>query len=196
MGLLDNKTHREYYQGNDHGNYQFTSLDTIINQFEVAYVGENKIIPKIKRADIAFHAQRALQELSFDTLKSCKSQEITVPASLKMILPQDYVNYTKISWSDSAGIKHRLYPTLCNTNNPFTISQDEDGGYEFNAGETLVENGDFANATITVSSSVTTGTNDGAYIAGEQSAAAAPQELRGLCSAWRVRKNSTLSLAR
>jgi hypothetical protein len=36
MGLLDGQTHKEYYQGNDHGNYQFTSLDDIINQFMVA----------------------------------------------------------------------------------------------------------------------------------------------------------------
>ena len=35
MGLLDGTTNREYYQGNDIGNYQFTSLDDIINQFMV-----------------------------------------------------------------------------------------------------------------------------------------------------------------
>ena len=64
MGLLDKTTHKEYYQGNKFGDYQFTSLDDIINQFLIAYVGEDKIISKIKRADIAFHAQRALQELS------------------------------------------------------------------------------------------------------------------------------------
>ena len=97
MGLLDNTTQRAYYQGNDQGNYQFVSLEDIINQFIVAYVGEEKIISKAKRTDIAFHAQRALQELSFDTFKSIKSQEITAPATLQMILPQDYVNYTKIS---------------------------------------------------------------------------------------------------
>ena len=143
MGLLDNKTHREYYQGNDHGNYQFTSLDTIINQFEVAYVGENKIIPKIKRTDIAFHAQRALQELSFDTFKSCKSQQIDVPASLKMTLPHDYVNYTKISWVDSAGIKHPLYHTN-DTNNPFQIKQEDNGDYPFPyEGEEIID-GDFS----------------------------------------------------
>ena len=143
MGLLDNTTHQQYYQGNDHGNYQFTSLDAIINQFEVAYVGENKLIPKIKRADIAFHAQRALQELSFDTLKSCKSQEITVPPSLKMILPHDYVEYTRVSWVDSAGVKHPLYYTH-DTNNPFTIAQEDNGDYIFNPVENLVVNGDFA----------------------------------------------------
>ena len=116
MGLLNN-TAQGYYDGNDFGNYQFVSLKDIINQYMMVYVGEDKIISKAKRLDVAFHAQRGLAELSFDTLKSCKSQEITVPASLQMTLPQDYVNYTKISSVDSAGIKHILYPTS-KTSNP------------------------------------------------------------------------------
>tara|TARA_R110000822_G_scaffold32469_2_gene93082 strand:+ start:889 stop:2232 length:1344 start_codon:yes stop_codon:yes gene_type:complete len=140
MGLLDGTTQQAYYQGNDHGNYQFTSLADIINQFMVVYVGEDKLISNANRIDVAFHAQRALQELSFDTLKSCKAQEITVPASLQMILPQDYVNYTKISWVDSAGIKHLLYPTS-KTSNPPKINQNTDGTYYSN----LVLNPDFQN---------------------------------------------------
>ena len=89
MGLLDGTTHQQYYQGNDFGNYQFTSLEDVINYFMVAYVGEDKIIPKIKKVAVAFHAQRALQELSFDTFKSIKSQEIELPPSLQMVLPHD-----------------------------------------------------------------------------------------------------------
>ena len=50
MGLLDGTTQNTYYQGGDFGNYQFTSLDDIITQFQIAYVGEGKIIQKIKRA--------------------------------------------------------------------------------------------------------------------------------------------------
>tara|TARA_R110002167_G_scaffold62335_1_gene176036 strand:- start:1759 stop:3321 length:1563 start_codon:yes stop_codon:yes gene_type:complete len=147
MGLLDNTTNQEYYQGNDLGNYQFTSLDNIISQFEVAYVGENKIIPKIKRADIAFHAMRALQELSFDTFKSVKSQQIDLPPTLVMSLPHDYVNYTKLSWTDSAGIKHPLYPTN-STSNPFQIKQT-DGGYDYDFSFVtseigILENSDFS----------------------------------------------------
>ena len=42
MGLLDNQTDQAYYQGNDLGNYQFVSLEDVINQFMVAYVGEEK----------------------------------------------------------------------------------------------------------------------------------------------------------
>ena len=137
MGLLDNTTPQEYYDGSDHGNYQFTSLDDIINQFMVVYVGEDKMISKIKRTDVAFHAQRAMQELSFDTFKSCKAQEITVPASLQMTLPQDYVNYTKISWVDSAGIKHLLYPTS-KTSNPSSFPfQNSDGEFSLTAVGTM-----------------------------------------------------------
>ena len=148
MGLLDDVKESEYYGGNDYGNYQFTSLDNIITQFQIAYVGENKIIPKIKRADIQFFAMRALQELSFDTFKSVKSEEIVVPASLQMTLPQDYVNYTKVSWVDTAGIKHIIYPTS-KTSNPKKYQKDDNNEYLFNisgekisSGE-LLKNGNF-----------------------------------------------------
>ena len=60
-----------------------------------------------------------------------------------MTLPHDYVNYTKISWVDSAGIKHPLYPTN-DTNNPFQINQLDDGDYSFpNESEEVID-GDFA----------------------------------------------------
>ena len=143
MGLLDGVTQQSYYQGSDFGNYQFTSLDDIINQFMVAYVGEDKLISKIKRTDIQFHAMRALQELSFDTFKSVKTQQIDLPPSLVMTLPHDFVNYTKILSVDSAGIKHPLYPTK-DTQNPFQISQEEGGQYTFNEEAEEVIDGDFA----------------------------------------------------
>ena len=69
MGLLDDTTQQNYYQSSDLGNYQFTSLDDIITQFQIAYVGEGKIIQKVKRADIAFHAQRGLQEFTSTRLR-------------------------------------------------------------------------------------------------------------------------------
>jgi len=115
--LLNQNGASYYYQAQKAGNYQFTSLDDIINQFMVSYVGEDKLIPKAKRFDVAFHAQRALAELSFDTFKSLKAQELTVPNSLKIPVPHDYVNYTKIAWTDSAGIEHPIYPTS-KTSNP------------------------------------------------------------------------------
>ena len=134
MGLLDNQTQQQYQDSGNLGSYQFTSLEHIINQFILAYVGEGKIIPKIKRTDVAFFAQRALQELSFDTFKSTKAQEIKVPENLQMLLPQDYVNYVKLSWSDAAGIEHVLYPAI-KTSNPKNIKQNTDGTYNLNNNE-------------------------------------------------------------
>jgi len=129
MGLI-NTTEQDYYAGNDFGNYQFVSLEDIINNFVVAYVGEGKIINKIRRSDIQFHARRALQELSFDVFKSTKSQEIELSSSLTMVLPQDYVNYVKIMWIDDNGIERIIYPTS-KTSNPFAIDQSS-GGFSNN----------------------------------------------------------------
>jgi len=130
MGLLDNQTQKSYYEGSSFGTYQFTSLQHIINQFIIAYVGEGKIISKVSRNDVAFHAQRALQELSFDTFKSTKAQEIEIPATLQMVLPQDYVNYVKLTWKDGSGVEHPLYPAI-KTSNPTAITQNADGVYQF-----------------------------------------------------------------
>ena len=110
--------------------YQFTTLKDIINNFVIAYTGEDKIISKANRTDIQFHAMRALQELSFDTFKSTKSQEIEVPASLKMILPHDYVNYVKLTFKDNDGVERVLYPAI-KTSDPKAIKQNTDGTYSF-----------------------------------------------------------------
>ena len=120
-----------------YGNYQFVTLSDIVDNFMATYVGEEKILPRTNRADVSFHAHRALQELSFDTLKSCKSLEITLPPSLQMTLPNDYVNYTKVTWSDASGIEHIIYPTS-KTSNPKTLNQNTDGDYNLTAIGTMV----------------------------------------------------------
>jgi len=137
MGLLGTTTQNAYYSGSDFGTYQFVNLDTIISNFMFIYVGENKIISKVNRTDVQFHAMRALQELSYDVLKSFKSQEIEVPNTLTMVLPQDYVNYRRIARVSSDGIERILYPTR-KTSNPFAISQNADGVYQF-TGNNLTE---------------------------------------------------------
>ena len=120
----------------EYGNYQFISLQTIINNFIISYVGSNKIIPKVRKSDVAFHAQRAIQELSYDTFKSTKSQEIEIGPSLRMPLPHDYVNYVKVCYVDSDGIERLLYPAR-KTGNPTALLQDGNLGYMFDSSGTL-----------------------------------------------------------
>ncbi len=132
MGLLDNTTQAQYYDSSNsanYGNYQFTTLENIINAFMYVYVGEGKIISKANRTDVQFHAMRAIQELSYDVLRSFKSQEIEVPNTLSMVLPQDYVNYIKLVRVGNDGIERRLYPSN-KTSDPFAITQ-VDGVYQY-----------------------------------------------------------------
>ena len=111
----------------NYGSYGYTKLNDIINNFIVAYVGNGKLIPSCKRTDIIFHAKRAMQEFSYDTLKSINSQELTIPNNLSVIMPQDYVNYVSMSWYDSQGIAHKIYPTKLTTNPYQTPVQDSEG---------------------------------------------------------------------
>ena len=111
----------------NYGGYAYIKLDELINNFIVAYVGDGKLITAVKRTDIIFHAKRGLQEFSYDTLKSIKSQELTIPPSLNIIIPQDYVNYVKISRIDSNGVKHIIYPGMLNGSPYTTPVQDTEG---------------------------------------------------------------------
>jgi len=107
--------------------YEYITLKDIVNNFMVAYVGTDKVISRVKRSDVIFHAKRGLQEFSYDTLKSVKTQELTVPASLSIVLPQDYVNYVQLSFIDGAGVKHIIYPTDLTINPTFLPIQDGNG---------------------------------------------------------------------
>ena len=132
MGLLGGTTQKAYYTATGNkGNYQFVTLSDIINAFMLIYTGEGKIINKVNIMDVQFHGMRAIQELSYDILRSHKAYEQTVPSTLVMPLPQDYVNYTKIVRVDDNGIELPLYPTG-KTSNPFPIRQTSDGSYDYN----------------------------------------------------------------
>ena len=105
------------------GSYQHITLADVVNNFMVSYVGEGKIIAKVKRSNVLFFAQRAIQELTYDTLESEKSQEIEIPDSLQMKLPHDYVNYIKMTWVDNSGVEHTILPAQ-KTSNPTALLQD------------------------------------------------------------------------
>ena len=103
------------------------SVKDIINNFQVAYVGEDKLVAKVKRSDVIFHAKRGLQEFSYDTLNSIKSQELSVPLNLSVPLPQDYVNLVSINVIDENGIKQPIYPNLLSKSPGSLPIQDSSG---------------------------------------------------------------------
>tara|TARA_B110000879_G_scaffold40595_2_gene56954 strand:- start:1666 stop:2625 length:960 start_codon:yes stop_codon:yes gene_type:complete len=114
------------------GYYKRTSLEDIINNFIVAYIGEDKVLTKVPEYEVAFWAQRAIQEFSYDILHSEKSVEIELGAALQFPLPQDYVNYVKISVVGDDGVKRTLLPSRT-SNNPTAILQDADFSYLYDS---------------------------------------------------------------
>ena len=112
----------------NYGSYEYIKLTDAIDNFMVGYVGDGKLIQTAKKSDILFFAKRSLQEFSYDTLKSIHSQELNIPASLSIILPQDYVNYVRVSFIDQLGVKRIIYPANNLTIAPFgTPIQDQAG---------------------------------------------------------------------
>lgn len=130
-GLYGNdETAKAYGQivEDNYGSYSYISLNDAIDNFMVGYVGDGKLIQTAKKSDVLFFAKRGLQEFSYDTLKSIKTSELTIPPSLTLPLPQDYVNYVRVSWTDRHGVKHIIYPTNNLTNSPYyTNVQDSKG---------------------------------------------------------------------
>jgi len=112
----------------NYGEYSYTKLGDIIDNYMVGYVGDGKIIQTAKKSDVLFFAKRSLQEFSYDTLKSIHSSELTIPESLSLAMPQDYVNYVRMSYIDQLGVKRIIYPANNLTINPYnTFLQDKAG---------------------------------------------------------------------
>lgn len=130
MAILQSNQQSYYADSGNHGDYRYISLVEVIDAFNATYVGANKLCENVSLPDITFHATRALQELSYDTLRSTKDWEVTIPSTLVLVMPSDYVNYVKLSWSDANGIERLLYPAR-NTSNPLdvTATVNDSGGF-------------------------------------------------------------------
>src|SRR6056300_1725130 len=86
------------------GYYRRTSLEDVINNFIVAYIGEDKALAKVPRYEVDFWAQRGVQEFSYDILHSEKSIEVELSPTKSISLPSDYVNYVRSEYTDANGV--------------------------------------------------------------------------------------------
>ena len=101
-------TDYQYYENSQNvptdanwGSYQFISLEDIVNNFMLMYQGNNEIINNINRYQVLFHAKRGIQELNYDAMKEIKILELQICDQLRFVLPQDYVNWVRISQQEN-----------------------------------------------------------------------------------------------
>lgn len=120
-------TDQEYEEGNDQGYYQHIVLSDIITNFMVSEVTEGMMLANTAQILVEFHAQRAVQELSFDALRSVKSWEYEPDGRPSIVLPQDAVGVIGVFWVDDSGYKHPMNDRSLNSGNPQTPLEDSNG---------------------------------------------------------------------
>ena len=119
------------------GSYRRTNINDIINNFMISYIGDGKALTKVPRYEVAFWAQRAVQEFSYDIFYSNKTIEIQLSTTLQMSLPSDFVNYVSFSYVDKFGNMRPILPSQA-TKPTRGIAQDGDYKYLYDqTGEVL-----------------------------------------------------------
>lgn len=129
-------TQFEYYQNNGNspkdlnwGTYQYLLLSDIVNNFMLSYVGDDKLINKIDRNEVVFHAKRGLQEIHYDALREIEGFEVEVPETLKVHLPHDFVGLVKVGYVSSDGLLHPIMPSY-DASTPISYLQDNTANAE------------------------------------------------------------------
>lgn len=126
-------TPQDYYNNQEsHGNYQFVKLRTIVDNMLLEAEQEDSYIKNIKRSRIINYAKQAIREINRSVANNFLAQEITVPSSLVWTLPQDYVNWKRVSVvvTDPITNSYRLQPLNVNQNINTAIGLLQDSNYE------------------------------------------------------------------
>ena len=121
-------------QDDNYAKYSRTHLDDMINNFMVAYVGDGKVLTNVPRHEVAFFAQRAVQEFSYDVFHSEKNIEYELGSSMTLKLPNDFVALNKVTWIDTYGNERVAYRSRTATpskgalqDNDYEQIYDQDG---------------------------------------------------------------------
>ncbi|WP_339877051.1 hypothetical protein [Olleya marilimosa] len=117
---------------NRHGEYQYLTLKEVVDDFMVDSIDDDDILKNTKRSLVVKLAKKGLRELNKGKLGRVIPVEITVPESLVLTLPHDYVSYLRVSLvvKDENNDAYRLKPL--NINNDMSIAKGylQDNDYE------------------------------------------------------------------
>jgi len=93
------ETPEEYYDNEaSHGSYQFVPLKEVIDGLLTeAKLDPDNYLKNTNRALIIYHAKNGIKELTKSTAKATLKIEMTVGANSCIVMPQDYVDYVRIS---------------------------------------------------------------------------------------------------
>ncbi len=90
---------QEYYEDESkHGEYVYVTLEEMVRNFIANYTGDGKILRIPRRSQIIYQFKQGIKEFTINALKEVKAIELELGDTLDIILPNDYVNWVRISY--------------------------------------------------------------------------------------------------
>jgi hypothetical protein len=123
----------QYYDNSANwGQYQFVTLKEVVNFLELEAQDDDSYLKNVKRSKLLAYAKQGIRLLNRSVSNQVKAFQIQVPDTLDWVLPQDYVNYVRISRfvEDIATNSTRLQPLDINYNIPTALDYLQDNNYD------------------------------------------------------------------
>lgn len=79
------------------GQYQYATLKDVIDSMLLEAQDDDSYLKNVSRTKIIRHAKQAIREVTRQAANDVLAIEVTVPLSLSWPMPQDYVNYSRVS---------------------------------------------------------------------------------------------------
>lgn len=92
------QTPEQYYNDEDSlGSGQYVSLKDIVDAMMLETQDDDSYLKNTKRSKIIYYARQAVRSMARQAANDVLAIEVTVPDSLSWPMPQDYVNYCRVS---------------------------------------------------------------------------------------------------
>jgi hypothetical protein len=102
-------TVEEYYDDpNEHGNYQYVSFKSIIDDLVEDSLDQDSYLKNTLRSQFIKHAKKGVRMMNFNALNFVKGLELDLPPSLAVVLPVDYVDWVRVSVFNNEGYLYTL----------------------------------------------------------------------------------------
>jgi hypothetical protein len=114
-----------YYENiENHGNYQFISLEQLVNNFMQNFTGDETLIGDIERRKVVSVIKQGVRQFTLSGLRSFKAVELELNDAYVIIMPPDFVDYIRISWLNTE--TGEFYPMSENHRKNFPTSYLQD----------------------------------------------------------------------
>ena len=136
-----------YNDSSTRGSGQYMALKEIVENYMDNLEPDDPTY-NVGRGRVLKRARDAIKEFNFSAVKEYKTIELALSSTLQISLPQDYVDYFKISWVDDQGKK---YPMAINKRLSIAKSQLQDHTFAFiydDTGELIYASGTSANPNV------------------------------------------------